>query len=220
MDRNGWIKLWAPLRRPSFRHARVVPLILALVGAVIGSAEAQVNDRLAKRWVGSRNSGTLHLDFYGDTMLVVNDRHVASYSVSNDSLVVAGDTSFAAHFRFALDKWLILQTEDGAVITMSEQARLARPLRGQWIGAALGSDSRIELRLSNAGTARWRRLPTGNWTHGEWDRFTRVITFTWLPDSTEWTARYDPGGNSLLFDETIPGEGTVILRRVFRRGSN
>lgn len=208
------------MRRHFFRCARYVPPTLALLVALAGSAEAQVNERLAKRWVGATANGTLHLDFYSDTMLVVNDRHVATYSLRNDSLVVVGDTAFSAHFRFALDRWLILQTEDGAVITMSEQARLARPLRGEWIGSTLGSASRIVLILRDDGTARWRQLPNGSWTDGEWDRFTRVITFTWLPDSTEWTARYDPGGNSLLFDETIPGEGTVILRRVFRRGSD
>ncbi len=71
-------------------------------------------------------------------------------------------------------------------------------------------------------------MPGGEWVEGEYDRTTRVIKFTWFPDSLEseadsleWIGQYDPAGNALLFPGTIPEEslpdaGTVVLRRAFR----
>jgi hypothetical protein len=99
---------------------------------------------------------------------------------------------------------------------MAFQSPLARPLTGRWRGA-LGTADGVETELVIApdGTARWRRLPTGGWTHGEWDRETRVITFIWS-DETEWRGQYDPTGNAMLFEATVAGAEATILRRVFR----
>ncbi len=162
----------------------------------------------------------MHLEFYGDTMLILNDSHVLDFVVSDDSIVAIGDTSFAVSYRFAFNR-LLLTTDEGKIITMTAQDPLARPLWGRWLGTPLGkSDRPVELSMFRNGIARWRWFPEGSWVEGEWDRFTRIITFTWLPDSLEWTARYDPGGNSLLFEETDEEKGTLILRRVFRAPSN
>ena len=65
------------------------------------------------------------------------------------------------------------------------------------------------------GSARWRRLPSGAWTYGEWDREMRIITFTWS-DESEWRGQYDPVGNAMLFEQTVPDAQPTILRRVFR----
>ncbi len=194
----------------------VVPLLAASSPAL-----AQRQESLLQRWVGTTHEGRpLFLDFYGDTMLVVNDRHVADFRLRGDTLIAVGDTSFAVHYRFAPMDRLLLRTEDGHIITMSRQGPLARPLWGNWLGRPIRLPDRvIELRMTASGVAYWRWLAQGGWTEGEWDRFHRKISFTWLPDSTVWEGLYDPEAGQLLFDETEPESGVTILRRFFRRRS-
>jgi hypothetical protein len=147
-------------------------------------------------------------------MLVLNDLHVLDYRLTRDSLIATGDTVVQAAYRLALGR-LLLQTPDG-VVTMATQPALARPLTGRWRGP-LGTDDAavIELLITIDGAARWRRVPDGRWSAGEWDRETRVITFTWA-DESEWRGHYDPQGNAILFEQTVEGAETTILRRVFR----
>jgi hypothetical protein len=181
-------------------------------------------DSLQTRWVGTHLGRPLHIDFYADTMAVVQDRFVCDYEATRDSIIVFGDTTFAVHYRFALDR-MIVRTDSGHVITMSAQGPLARPLRGNWFGSpSRARDSSIELQMNASGAAYWRTLPRGQWIEGEWDRFSREITFTWLPDSaagrpdsTEWVAMYNPERSQLLFDSTFAESGVTILRRFFRR---
>jgi len=195
-------------------------MVLLAVGAIVMAAaatpQAQADNPLLRRWVGTHQRQTLHLDFYGDTMLVVNDAHVLDFVATQDSIIAFGDTSFAVHYRFALGR-LLLRTVEGNVITMAPQPALARPLFGHWLGTPNGNgQTRIELWMRANGTALWRETPGGTWTNGEWDRTSRIISFTWFPDSVAWSGLYDPGGNSLLLEETTPEFGSVILRRFFR----
>jgi hypothetical protein len=200
--------------------------VLCTLIAVSASAPGQEESRLLRRWVGTHYNRPLYLDFYGDTMLVVNDLYAVDYYVVDDSIVAYGDTSFAVSYWFARDR-LLLQTEEGRIITLSEQLKLARPLHGgRWRGGEIGTDDDMELVLRRGGIARWRTYPGGKWSNGEWDRSTRIITFTWfpntagvdeeVPDSVQWVAQYDPAGSALLFPETIPDKGTVVLRRILR----
>lgn len=200
--------------------------VLCTLIAVSASGAGQQESRLLQRWVGTHYNRPLHLDFYGDTMLVVNDRYAVDYYVVDDSLIAYGDTSFAVSYWFARDR-LLLQTEEGRIVTLSRQLELARPLHGgRWRGGEIGADDDMELVLMRGGIARWRTYPGGEWDNGEWDRSTRIITFTWfpdtagvdeeVPDSVQWVAQYDPEGSALLFPETIPDKGTVVLRRILR----
>lgn len=190
-------------------------LVVLFVTAVAGTLATQTDPRLLRRWVGLHQGRPIHLDFYGDTMLVVNDERALEYRATRDSLIAYGDTSFALTYWFALDR-MLLQTEAGEVITMAPQDELARPIEGRWTGTPSGTDRPIELRMTRGGTARWRPVSDGPWTNGEWDRMMRIITFTWLPDSVVWTGRYDPGGNALLFSDIPPDGGALILRRFYR----
>jgi hypothetical protein len=194
--------------------------IVALLAAS-SSTLAQRQESLLQRWVGTTHEGRpLFLDFYADTMLVVNDRYIADFEMRGDTLIAVGDTSFTVHYRFAPMDRLLLRTEDGHILTMSRQGPLARPLWGNWLGRPIRSPDRIlELRMTPSGVAYWRWLAQGTWTEGEWDRFHRRISFTWLPDSTVWEGLYDPAAGQLLFDETEPESGVTILRRFFRRRS-
>jgi len=194
---------------------------------IADSGQVTWMDSLQTRWVGTNNGRPLHIDFYADTMVVVQDRFVCDYEATRDSIIVFGDTTFAVHYRFALDR-MILRTDSGGVITMAVQGPLARPLRGNWFGTpARLRDLLIELQMNATGAAYWRTLPRGSWIEGEWDRFSREITFTWIPDSaagrpdsTQWVAMFDPERSQLLFDETVPESGVTILRRFFRRPRN
>ncbi|UCD23252.1 MAG: hypothetical protein JSW51_09345 [Gemmatimonadota bacterium] len=203
----AWLTAWACLATPA-----------------AGLAQTQEENPLLQRWVGTHKNQPLFLDFYSDTMLVVNDRLVTSFYTTRDSVVVLGDTSFAVHYRFALDR-LLLRTEEGNVITMARQGPLARPLWGRWLGEpSRMPGQQIELRLFGNGTAWWRQIPGGEVTHGEWDRFSRIITFTWLsdsivPDSTIWTGLYDPMANQLVFEQTVEESGVTVLHRFYRRPS-
>lgn len=177
-------------------------------------AAAQRDTILAHRWVGVHLGRPLQLEFYGDTMLVVNDEHVLDYRLTYDSLVAFGDTSIVGRYRIVMQR-LLLETPSG-LITMAEQSALARPLTGRWRGP-LGTDdgAEVDLIIYADGTARWRRRSRGAWTQGEWDRDMRVITFTWS-DESDWRGQYDPVGNAILFEHTVPEAGTTILRKVFR----
>lgn len=189
-----------------------IPIALLIFGATQAFAQNPVEGR----WVGTHLNHALHLDFYGDSMVVVNDRFPAGYHASPDSLVVWGDTAFAVSYWFSLDR-MLLRTADGNVITMSRQSELARPIQGRWQGSPLGrGDRTIVLQLERGGAARRRTVPVGPWVQGEWDRSSRTIRFMWLPDSTVWTARHDPLGEALLFSETDEETGTLILRKVWR----
>ncbi len=189
-------------------------LWLLVPGVLFFDAASQ--DSLLRRWVGTHQNAPLHLDFFGDTMVVLNDDEALSYRVTGDSLYVWGDTSFAVTYWFAADR-LLLRTIEGNIVTMSEQDTYARPIWGRWQGSPIGKSERIELNLLRGGVASWRLVPGGRWVTGEWNRRTRFISFTWDPDSTLWDGIYDPDGGALLFDSTFAESGTVVLRKVYRR---
>jgi hypothetical protein len=194
---------------------RLLVLVLLPLGLLAPTQlVAQRDSVLAHRWVGVHRGRGLQLEFYGDTMLVVNDEHVLDFRLTYDSLVAFGDTSVVGRYRLVLQR-LLLETPDG-VVTMAFQSPLARPLTGKWRGALGTADGvETELVITPDGTARWRRLPSGGWTYGEWDREMRAITFTWA-DETEWRGHYDPIGNAMLFEVTVTDAEPTILRRVFR----
>lgn len=190
--------------------------ILMLLGSHQTAAQDQSTESpLLKRWVGTHRGRPLFLEFYGDSMLVVNDARVLDYYTTRDSIVAYGDTSFTVNYWFALGR-LLLRTGEGATITMSSQSALARPITGRWVGTPSGRDERVELQMTRDGTARWRWASGGPWNQGEWDRFSRNLTFTWLPDSATWNGQYEPQGNAILFERAAPGWGFLILRRYFR----
>lgn len=179
-------------------------------------APTAAQDPIEGRWVGTHNSHPLYLDFFGDTMVVVNDQYPARYYLTYDSLVVMGDTSFAVGYWFSLSR-LLLRTDEGRVVTMSKQDALARPIHGVWRGSPIGQSNRtVVLQMQRGGVARRRTLPGGSWREGEWSRRSRNIEFTWKPDSTQWIARYDAAGLALLFENTDDETGTLILRKVWR----
>jgi len=190
---------------------RLHPLALmaALAVLVAGPLAAQANQRLLGRWVGTHDGRPWVIDFYGDTMLVVDDERVLDFRVSADSLIAEGDTSFAVSYWFGRER-LLVQTEAGEIVTMAPQDHLARPLHGNWRGGG------IDLWMGRGGVARWRPADGGRWNGGEWERRTRIITFLWLPDSLEWAAQYDPQGAALLFSEMESRAGPVVLRKAFR----
>jgi hypothetical protein len=188
---------------------------LLLAGLLVPAAAAAQRDSvLAHRWVGVHLGRPLQFEFYGDSMLVVDDERVLDYRLTGDSLVALGDTTIAGQYRLVMGR-LLFHTPDG-VITMAVQSALARPLTGRWRGP-LGTDdgAESELVISADGTARWRRLPGGRWTYGEWDREMRAVTFTWA-DESEWRGQYDPVGNAMLFELTVPESQPTILRRIYR----
>lgn len=215
---------------------RVALVLTFLITAAAVPAVAQRDSVLAHRWVGTHLGRPLHFEFYSDTMLVVGDRHVLDYRLTRDSLIAIGDTTVVGRYRLSFGH-LLLTTPDG-VVTMATQSVLARPLTGRWTGP-LGTDdgAQVEIRLFASGLARWRVFPTGPWATGEWDREFRIISFLWevdeaegepaeeteegkdgedVYDGSEWRALYDPIGNALQFERTVPEGGTTILRRTFR----
>ena len=203
---------------------RPAVFVLLLLLAFPTAATAQRDSLLASRWVGYHLGRPLQFEFYGDTMVVVDDEHALDYRLTLDSLVATGDTLIVARWRYVMGH-LLLDTPDGAV-TMSAQNFLARPLTGRWVGP-LGDDDEtlIEMRLYLGGTARWRPIDGSSWTTGEWERESRLITFTW-PDPAaaddpeaeplEWRGQYDPIGNNLLLENTVEGSHGTILRRAYR----
>jgi hypothetical protein len=198
-------------------------LLLALLAALVTPVQAQQDTVLLRRWVGFHQERPLTIEFYGDTMLVVGDQHALNYRLTFDSLVAIGDTSFAVRYRMSYGR-LLLETAEGDVITMSPQPPLARPLTGRWVGDVdtAGTYQPAELVLRADRSARWRALPDGRLSTGEWDRETRRITLIW-ENGTEWSGLYDPQGNTLLLEPVSDSTGTVqpggatgILRRTFR----
>jgi hypothetical protein len=138
-------------------------------------------------------------------MLVVDDTLLLDFRITPDSLIAHGDTSFAVTYWFVRDR-LLIHTVEGEIITMAPQDHMARPIHGDWRGDG------IRLRIWRGGVATWRG------TRGEWRRRSRLVTFTWLPDSIEWTAQYDPLGAALLTTMMEPDSSTrtVILRKALR----
>jgi hypothetical protein len=202
---------------------RVSLLVSAVLVCVTAPLAGQQDRVLTSRWVGTHLGRPLFLEFYGDTMLVVNEGHVLDFRLSRDSLIAVGDTIIQGRYRLAPLGHLLLDTPDG-LITMSQQSTLARPITGRWIGP-LGSsgETRLELQIFSGGVVRWRTVPGMGWTRGEWERQFRLITFTWgeeedqaEEDETKWIAQYDAEGNALLLETTIPDVDLTILRRVFR----
>ena len=189
----------------------LLPLVLL---ASASPVVAQRDSVMASRWVGMHLGRPLTFEFYSDTMLVVNDRLGLAFQLTDDSLVASGDTLVTARWRHVLGH-LLLDTPDGP-LTMSPQNVLARPLTGRWVGP-LGDEEEtlIEMRLALGGAVWWRPLGGGAWTEGEWQRESRLITFTW-PDETEWRGQYDPIGNNLLLEQTVEDGHGSILRRAFR----
>ena len=215
-----------------------IALIMAVTAISIAPvAEAQTSsDPLFQRWVGTHLGRPLFLDFHGDTMLVVNDVHVMDFWYGPDSVIAYNaDTSFAIRYRFSYDKMLI-ETSEGRTVTMSLQPIQARPVFGgrgwDWgTWAARTGDDRIWLELTRIGSrARWRKN-FGPWTEGTWRRTGRTFEFTWnggeepeppgatadVDSSLIWIGQFDAEGHQFIFDETEPGSGLAIFRRVFRR---
>ena len=198
-------------------------LTLALACLPVAPLAAQQDSVLQRRWVGTHLERPLTIEFYGDTMLVVGDRHALTYHLTPDSIVAFGDTSFAVRYRLSHGR-LLLETYDGALITMSYQPLLGRPLTGRWVGDldTAGVRQLAEIELTVDRSARWRTLPGGRRATGEWDRQTRRVTLTW-EDGVEWNGLYDPQGNTLLLEPVADSTGAVkpggaagILRRAFR----
>lgn len=192
---------------------RIPSLILlsALVTFALGSQVAvQSHDRLLNRWVGTNQQRQWWIDFYDDTMLIVDDTLILDFRTTRDSLIASGDTSFSVAYWFVRDR-LLIQTAAGDIITMAPQDRLARPIHGDWRGEG------IQLRIRRGGVAAWRD-GTGTWHYGEWQRRSRSLRFTWLPDSLVWTAEYDPLGPALLADVIEPDSSTrtAIIRKALR----
>jgi len=206
---------------PMPKHLPLSVWLLAALFLGPTPATAQEPDTtLLKRWVGTYLDRPLTLEFYGDTMLVVGDRHALSYRLTYDSLVATGDTMVVARYRLARGR-LLLEVPDGNVITLAAQRTLGRPLTGRWVGDVdtSGTTIPVELNLNADRTACWHSAPDGKWATGEWERETRVITLTW--DAGEWTGLYDPQRNSLILEPLSDSTHTVksptgILRRVFR----
>jgi hypothetical protein len=205
-----------PRRRPGPSHLLLT--IMLLSPALAGAQEPDTT--LLKRWVGNYLEKPLTLEFYGDSMLVVGDRHALSYHMTYDSLIATGDTMVVARYRLVRGR-LLLEPPDGNLITMAPQRTLGRPLTGRWVGDVdtSGTSVPIELNINADRTACWHGTPDGKWTTGEWERETRVITLTW--DNSEWTGLYDPQRNSLILeplsDSTHTSKSpTGVLRRAFR----
>lgn len=194
-----------------------------LAGLAASAAPGQQPDStLLGRWVGIHKERSLTLEFYGDTMLVVGDRHPLNYHLTADSIIATGDTALAVRYRMSFGKLLLETTDD--VITMSPQIPLGRPLIGRWVGDVdtAGTTQLAEIQLSVDRSASWRALPDGKREFGEWDRQTRKVTLTWA-NGGEWSGLYDPLRNTLLLEPVAdstgavqPGGATGILRRVFR----
>src|SRR5262249_16997445 len=150
-------------RAVNFGSVRYALAVLLLTAGVVKGVAAQRDTTLLRRWVGMHNDRPLHLEFYGDTMLVVGDRYALTYRLTLDSLIAEGDTSFAVRYRMSMG-YLLLETADSDVVTLKSQSVLGRPLTGRWIGDA-GTDrgGRAELVLTTDRVCRYRELPNGAW---------------------------------------------------------
>lgn len=209
----------------------VVVAMASLAGSA-GSAQ-QRRDPLLRRWVGTHMGRPLFLDFHGDTMLVVNDIQIMDFWYGPDSVIAYNaDTSFAIRYRFSYDKMLI-ETSEGRTVTMSPQPIQARPVFGgrgwdwgSWV--ARTGDDVIRLELTRIGARARYQKNRGPWKAGTWRRAGRTFEFDWegvgeteggaeTDSSLIWIAQFDAEGHQFIFDETEPGSGLAIFRRVFRR---
>ncbi len=213
---------------------RTVVLALTVLVAIAGTPasstaqadETQQTDPLLRRWVGHHRNRPIFFDFFGDSMLVVDDIHVLGFAFTWDSIIAYGDTSFAVSYRFSYDR-LLITTESGTVFTMAPQDIMARPISApggsrmptRWISeTSLGT---VEVQMREGGWARWRLIPGGSWQSGEWDRSARDIKFAWVSrdgevqDTTLWTGVYD-APDAMIFEETVPESGITIFRRTMR----
>ncbi len=181
------------------------------VFAVATQPSGQGNNRLLGRWVGTHADRPWWLDFYGDTMLVVDDTLIVNFRATRDSLIAYGDTSFSVAYWLVRDRMMV-QTANGEIITMAPQDPLARPIHGDWRGDG------VRIRIWR-GSVVSSRDASGTARSGEWQRRSRTIIFTWLPDSLVWTAQYDPLGPALLTTVVEPDSSTrtVILRKMLRQ---
>ncbi len=93
-------------------------LTLGLLLALAPPLAAQRDSVLATRWVGNHEGRPLQFEFYGDTMLVVNDLHALDYRLTGDSLVAFGDTIIQGRYRLVRD-WLLFETPSG-MVTMAK----------------------------------------------------------------------------------------------------
>ncbi|MFQ5550700.1 MAG: hypothetical protein ACE5FJ_05635 [Gemmatimonadales bacterium] len=198
-------------------------IVLAVLASTSSATSAQDGGRrapLSGRWVGVKSNVPTRgfwIEFFNDSLLVVDDRYPLRYVLTPDSLIAVGDTTVIAAYERVADR-LLLYTPEGLVITMSPQSDLARPLAGLWIGElGLEQNDRAELVLFKNGAAQWRRVPGGEWQVGEWDRTVRTITLSWEADSTQWVGFHDPPGNALQFVNTLEGGGSVVFRKTFRQ---
>jgi hypothetical protein len=197
--------------RPKLRLALAISALAFTVG--VPPLQAQSSDSLFGRWVGTHGGRPLFFDFYGDSMLVVNDRYPLSFTYTRDSLRAYGDTSLAVQYFFSLGRMMI-RNADGTWVTMSPQDLLARPMHGTWY-SDLGDGRRMIIYVQRGGPARWRMVPGGSWTVGEWERQARSLTFTWEPDSIVWQGYYD-APRALILEEDASPSGLSIFRRIIR----
>ena len=219
------------------RRLGLATAVLVLTVLAVWPAQGQPTapDPLLRRWVGTHLGRPLFLDFYGDSLLVVNDYWVLGFWYGPDSLIAYGDTSFAVRYRFSYDK-LLIENAEGNTVTMSPQPTLARPVfggRGTWATWIARADSgQLELQITRIGKrARWRRVPGGRWVEGTWRQLGRTFTFEWdstgaltppvegLPaDSThQWSGLYDARAHQFIFEHTEPGTRVAIFRHRLRR---
>ena len=114
-------------------------ILLTTLALGVTAWRSQDPHPLLKRWVGTdpRTAAVLHLDFYGDTMLLLNDDKPLSFSLAGDSLTAWGsDTTFTMRYWFSMDRLLVL-TAESSLVTMSQQDRMARPIWGNWRGSPI-----------------------------------------------------------------------------------
>jgi hypothetical protein len=200
------------------------------LGLLASDAAGQKNDPLEKRWVGTLNRQALFLDFFGDSMLVVNDRIIMDYWAGPDSIIAYNaDTSFALQYRAVYDK-LLIETADGITVTMSPQPIQARPVFsgfgwdwGRWIARSRGEVIQLYIKRIGNGARFTTNSSARKGLSGRWRRAGRTFTFTWEtpteenPDSTQiWMGHFDAEGHQFLFDDTGPETDMAIFRRRHR----
>ncbi len=144
------------------------------------------------RWVGILTdlpTNGLWLEFFPDTMVLVNTSRATptahDYRITEDSIIVTGDTVFRVRYELVLDR-MLFYTADGSIVTMSPQSELGRPFTGNWLGVFQADtlSTTILLRVFANGNATWKELPDGETHLGEWNRNVRTFRFDWGVDST------------------------------------
>ena len=175
--------------------------------------------------MGTHQGRPLYFDFYGDSLLVVDDFRITNFDYDWNSLRVFGDTTFQVRYEFVLDR-LIITTESGVVVTMAPQSIQARPLRprlaqGPVVWTAETSNGQLQIRLSRGGAAAWRQLPGGRWITGRWNRSSNNVVFRWPnPNATEpadslsWFGQYDNPRAIIVSNPTRDIDLAIFRRRV------